>query len=85
MFNVTVTDVNVGNVTFYLNNSLNETNTSRYNGTYLFKQDCSRRNHTWYMLVYDRANNSNQTLVYNVSTETDVTVPGVTIRSRRRE
>ena len=78
-FTLSTNDSFINNVTLYIDNVANETNSSGRNGTYLFAKTLADGNHTWFVLVYDKAGSSNQSLQYNVSTETDVTVPRTTL------
>jgi len=78
-FNVTVTDDNlVQNVTLYLNNSANETNTSHFNGTYIFTKTLTDGNWNWSILAFDNNTQSNQssTRTFIVNTTTSICVYG---------
>jgi hypothetical protein len=60
-FNATVTDnLLVQNVSLYLDNVLNQTNTSNVNGTYLFTATLGEGYHNWSILAYDNNSNPSQ-------------------------
>ena len=59
--NTTVTDnAQVDNVTLYIDGVLNETNSSGFNGTYIFTKYLTEGNHNWSILAYDNESASNQ-------------------------
>ena len=56
-----VTDnIEISNVTLYLDGVANETNSSGYNGTYIYTKVVSEGVHNWSILAYDNQNLSNQ-------------------------
>lgn len=58
-FNVTVTDdIQVENVTFYINGAVNETNSSGYNGTYIFPRTLGDGSYNWSILAFDNESQS---------------------------
>lgn len=76
-FNTSVTDnLKVQNVSLYIDSVLNETNTSNYNGTYIFDRYLSEGTHTWYVLAYDNESNPSQSSTINF--KVDLTSPVIT-------
>ncbi len=60
-FNATIyDDLNVTNVSLYLDGALNETNSSGVNGTYVFTKTVSTGTHNWSILAFDNNSASNQ-------------------------
>ena len=77
--NATARDLTVQNVTLYVNDTLNESNTSGVNGQYRFTRTFADGNYTWSVRAGDLVNRTNQSgsrwfLV-------DTLRPAVTIRS----
>lgn len=61
LFNASVTDnLKVQNVSLYINGVLNETNTSNYNGTYLFNKTLGEGIYNWSIFAYDNESNPSQ-------------------------
>lgn len=61
IFNTTVTDDElVQNVSLILDGVLNQTNTSQFNGTYIFNVSIPESNHNWSILAYNNASQSAQ-------------------------
>jgi len=73
-FNTTVTDdQQVANVTLYIDDIAEQTNTSNFNGTYIFTETLTEGEHTWKIGAWN-----NQSLESNSSTRTiiiDTTTP----------
>lgn len=60
-FNTTVTDdIKVQNVSLYIDGDLDQTNSSNYNGTYIFTKALTNGEHNWSILAYDNNSVSNQ-------------------------
>ncbi|MFA6190642.1 MAG: Ig-like domain-containing protein [Candidatus Staskawiczbacteria bacterium] len=60
-FNITATDNQaITNVTLYIDNVLNQTDTSEFNGTYIFSKTLSEGSHNWSILAYNNNSQSNQ-------------------------
>ncbi|MBI4139944.1 hypothetical protein HY483_03200, partial [Candidatus Woesearchaeota archaeon] len=78
-FNFTTNDSYLNNATLYINQIANETNSSGNNGTYIITKIIIDGQYNWSVLAYDKAGNSNQSVAYNFSTETDITAPTVSI------
>lgn len=63
-FNISVyDDFKIQNVSLYIDGVLNETNTSEFNGTYIFTKILSEDNHNWSILAYDNDSNPIQSEV----------------------
>lgn len=61
IFNITTSSTdNIKNVSLYINGTLNETNSSGFNGTYIFSKNLSIGEYTWSILVFNEANQSSQ-------------------------
>jgi hypothetical protein len=61
IFNTTVTDdEKVQNVSLIIDGVLNQTNSSNFNGTYIFNVSIPESNHNWSILAYDNASQSTQ-------------------------
>jgi len=66
-FNVTVTDdIEVENVSLYIDGVLNETNSSSFNGTYIFTKTLSEGKHNWSILAFNNNSLSNQSETRNI-------------------
>ncbi len=79
LFNSTATDSSINNITLYIDGVANETNNSRTSGDYLFIRTLMEGIHTWNVLAYDTAGNSNQSLTRTVVV--DVTTPGIVLNT----
>lgn len=64
-FNITAVDLNDGgaitNVTLYIDGIANDTDTSGFNGTYLFNKTLSEGLHNWSILAWSNLSKTNQT------------------------
>ena len=79
-FNSTVTDGSlIRNVSLYIDNVLNQTNTTTGNGTYLFTASLGEGYHYWSILAYNALNNPSQSAnsYFNIT----LTNPQVTLTS----
>lgn len=81
-FNVTVTDLlsGVKNVSLFINNGINQSNTSRINGTYIFTQNFTDGYYNWSILTYDNASSSNRSI--NISFTIDTLIPNITFANQ---
>ena len=74
-FNTTVTDNSqVYNVSLYLNGTLNETNSSHFNGTYAFTKSISEGFHNWSIIAYDNNTQINISETRNFTVDTSPTI-----------
>ncbi len=70
-FNITATDsTGIQNVSLYIDNILNQTNTSGISGEYIFTKTIADGNHNWSVLVYDTVGNSNQSTTRSFTIDT---------------
>lgn len=71
IFNITVTDdKKVDNVTLFIDNKLNQTNTSKISGTYLFTKTLSEGLHNWSIMAWDNESQVTNSSLRNITIDT---------------